>query len=97
MALGIHLTDMNGVLTAYHKISRVMVNYSGEGSIEIALAHYVDSDIRLRQKSGEICGSVSETNIYLALGSVQSHDRAVLYPRLKAEAPEYFGAEDIIE
>lgn len=95
MALKLSHKDINGVVTSYHKIDRVMVSFSGEGSIEIVLTHFVDETIRERQKQGELCGSIFESNEYIPLGENQSFDRTILYPRLKLEAERYRGAEDI--
>lgn len=99
MALKIStINPVTGAVSAYHKIERVMTNFSGEGSIEIAISHYASEDVRNRLKSGEMAGAMSESNIYLPLGETpeaQSFNREVLYSRLKSEAPEYKGAEDI--
>lgn len=95
MALKHAQRDINGVITTYHKIDRVMVSFSGEGSIEVVLTHFIDETIRERQKQGELCGSIYESNEYIPLGDNQSFDRAILYPRLKLEAERYKGAEDI--
>ncbi|MPN64553.1 hypothetical protein SDC9_212328 [bioreactor metagenome] len=95
MALKSMQQDINGVVTTYHRIDRVMVSYSGDGSLEVVLTHYVDETIRDRQKQGELCGSIYESNEYIPLGENQSFDRAVLYPRLKLETERYQNAEDI--
>ena len=99
MALKIStINPVTGAVSAYHKIERVMTNFSGEGSIEIAISHYASEDIRNRLKAGEMAGSMGESNIYLPLGDTpeaQSFDREILYTRLKEEAPEYMGAEDV--
>jgi hypothetical protein len=83
----------NGIVTNYTRIERVMVNYSGEGSIEVVVNEYVDQSIRERLKAGEMLSAYGERNYYLTLGD-QNCDRANLYPRLKAEVPELAGAED---
>lgn len=83
----------NGIITNYTKIERVMVNYSGEGSIEVVVSEYVDQSIRERLKAGEMLSAYGEKNYYIPLGD-QNCDRANLYTRLKAEMPELAGAED---
>lgn len=83
----------NGIVTSYTKIERVMINYSGEGSIEVVVNEYVDQSIRERLKAGEMVSAYGERNYYLPLGD-QDCDRANLYDRLKAEVPELADAED---
>ena len=77
----------NGIVTNYTKIERVMVNYSGEGSIEVTVSEYVDQTISERLKAGEMVSAYGQRNYYIPLGD-QNCDRANLYARLKTEVPE---------
>ena len=88
--------DNNGMITSYHKIEKAMVNYIGEGSIEITIAEYADKDVRDRQKAGEMTAFLKEHNEYIPLGDIseQSFDRAILYQRLIKETETYAEAED---
>lgn len=96
MALQKSIIDpVTGAVTSYHRIERVMVNFSGDGSIEIVLSHYANETVRDRLKAGEMAGPMGESNEYIPLGLNQSFDRAVIYPRLKLEAERYQGATDI--
>ena len=94
MALKKAIEHKNGIIINYTKIERVMVNYSGEGSIEITVSEYLDETIRQRLKAGEMLGPYGERNYYLPLGN-ESVNRAVLYERLKKETTELAGAVDI--
>lgn len=86
----------NGIVTNYTKIERVMVNYSGEGSIEITVSEFLDESIRQRIKSGEILGPYGERQYYLPLGN-KNVNLAVLYARLKKETTELADAEDVLD
>ena len=94
MALKKAIEQTSGVITEYTKIEKVMVNYSGEGSIEITVSEYLNGNIRNRIKNGEMLGACSERQYYLPLGN-ESVNRAVLYERLKKETTELAGAADI--
>ena len=84
----------NGIVTNYTKIERVMVSFSGEGSIEVTVSEYVDQTISERLKTGEMVSAYGQRNYYIPLGD-QNCDRTNLYARLKTEVPELFGAEDV--
>lgn len=84
----------NGMQTEYAKIERVMVNYSGEGSIEIVVNEYANQSIRERIKAGEMLCAYGERNFYLPLGD-QNCDRARLYGRLKDETADFASADDV--
>lgn len=96
MALRKTLTDHSGMITSYHMIEKAMVNFSGEGSIEIEIAEYANESVRDRLKAGEVVSPLKRHNEYISLGTNenQSFDRAILYPRLRLETATYLGAED---
>lgn len=94
MGLRKDITHTNGIVTNYTRIERVMVNFSGEGSIEVVVNEYVDQSIRVRLKAGEMLSAYGERNYYIPLGD-QNCDRTNLYARLKKEIPELAGAEDV--
>lgn len=96
MALKKAIEQTSGVITEYTKIEKVMVNYSGEGSIEITVTEFLNENIRNRMKKGELLGPYSERQYYLPLGN-ESVNRAVLYARLKKETTELAGAVDVFD
>lgn len=91
----------HGFNNTYHVIKKITPIWP-DNKLKITMAIYHDEDSRVREKiAAAESNQVSEWNfqndeVELAEIDCSSIDRAVIYPAIKAQIPEYADAEDLI-